>query len=189
MAEWLRSGLQNRLPRFNSGRGLQAFAAPQLRPGKPLIRGCRAVALAKAGVTGFIGASCFQSRRGFVIGNRAYAEWASSFPGSSAVEQPAVNRLVAGSNPARGATPSQIQGIGLGAHERRGPVCWANINRNPQPVGICPDPQASAPLPPAYTTPTPVPDPGTASYPTPARGLRLPRVDRSSARIAFRLRI
>jgi hypothetical protein len=26
------------------------------------------------------------------------------FPGSSAVEQPAVNRLVAGSNPARGAT-------------------------------------------------------------------------------------
>jgi hypothetical protein len=27
------------------------------------------------------------------------------FPGSSAVEQPAVNRLVAGSNPARGATP------------------------------------------------------------------------------------
>ncbi len=116
-----------------------AFAAPQLRPGKPLIRGCRAVALAKAGVTGFIGASCFQSRRGFVIGNRAYAEWPSSFPGSSAVEQPAVNRLVAGSNPARGATPSQIQGIGLGAHERRGPVCWANINRNPQPVGSCPD--------------------------------------------------
>jgi hypothetical protein len=31
------------------------------------------------------------------------AGWASSFPGSSAVEQPAVNRLVAGSNPARGA--------------------------------------------------------------------------------------
>ena len=59
--------------------------------------------MAKAGVTGFIGASCFQSHRGFVIGNRAYAEWASSFPGSSAVEQPAVNRLVAGSNPARGA--------------------------------------------------------------------------------------
>jgi hypothetical protein len=28
---------------------------------------------------------------------------ASAFPGSSAVEQPAVNRLVAGSNPARGA--------------------------------------------------------------------------------------
>jgi hypothetical protein len=29
------------------------------------------------------------------------------FPGSSVVEQPAVNRLVAGSNPARGAKPDQ----------------------------------------------------------------------------------
>jgi hypothetical protein len=29
------------------------------------------------------------------------------FPGSSAVEQPAVNRLVAGSNPARGAKQNQ----------------------------------------------------------------------------------
>jgi hypothetical protein len=29
---------------------------------------------------------------------------AAPFPGSSVVEQPAVNRLVAGSNPARGAT-------------------------------------------------------------------------------------
>ena len=73
---------------------LRCSAAPARQA---LIRGCRAVALAKAGVTGFIGASCFQSRRGFVIGNRAYAEWPSSFPGSSAVEQPAVNRLVAGS--------------------------------------------------------------------------------------------
>ncbi len=87
MAEWLRSGLQNRLPRFNSGRGLQAFSLSRLPEGiHPLLH--------EAG---------FQSRRGFVIGNRAYAEWASSFPGSSAVEQPAVNRLVAGSNPARGA--------------------------------------------------------------------------------------
>jgi hypothetical protein len=34
------------------------------------------------------------------------------FPGSSAVEQPAVNRLVAGSNPARGAKPNQrLSGI------------------------------------------------------------------------------
>src|SRR3954469_4988489 len=32
---------------------------------------------------------------------------AAPFPGSSVVEQPAVNRLVAGSNPARGATLSQ----------------------------------------------------------------------------------
>jgi hypothetical protein len=33
VAEWLRSGLQNRLPRFNSGRGLQqdqALTAPPL---------------------------------------------------------------------------------------------------------------------------------------------------------------
>jgi hypothetical protein len=28
VAEWLRSGLQNRLPRFNSGRGLHARALP-----------------------------------------------------------------------------------------------------------------------------------------------------------------
>jgi hypothetical protein len=34
---------------------------------------------------------------------------ASTFPGSSAVEQPAVNRLVAGSNPARGA--NKIRGF------------------------------------------------------------------------------
>ena len=33
---------------------------------------------------------------------------AAVFPGSSAVEQPAVNRLVAGSNPARGAKQNQI---------------------------------------------------------------------------------
>ena len=28
VAEWLRSGLQNRLPRFNSGRGLQTTPPP-----------------------------------------------------------------------------------------------------------------------------------------------------------------
>jgi hypothetical protein len=44
----------------------------------------------------------WQSRNGFVIGGRSACR--SVFPGSSAVEQPAVNRLVAGSNPARGAT-------------------------------------------------------------------------------------
>jgi hypothetical protein len=44
----------------------------------------------------------FQTARGFVIRGRACA--LPLFPGSSAVEQPAVNRLVAGSNPARGAT-------------------------------------------------------------------------------------
>jgi hypothetical protein len=41
-------------------------------------------------------------------------EHLTSFPGSSAVEQPAVNRLVAGSNPARGAKFPDIR-IGLSA--------------------------------------------------------------------------
>src|SRR5262245_59705097 len=41
-----------------------------------------------------------QTRPGFVIGPVAVN---GLFPGSSVVEQPAVNRLVAGSNPARGA--------------------------------------------------------------------------------------
>jgi hypothetical protein len=38
---------------------------------------------------------------------RVTPEHLASFPGSSAVEQPAVNRLVAGSNPARGAKQKQ----------------------------------------------------------------------------------
>ena len=42
------------------------------------------------------GRSRFAKQAGFVIAPL-------SFPGSSVVEQPAVNRLVAGSNPARGA--------------------------------------------------------------------------------------
>ena len=62
-----------------------------------------------------MGASHFQSRRGFVIGNRVGAR-AAVFPGSSAVEQPAVNRLVAGSNPARGA---KISAFPPAASERR----------------------------------------------------------------------
>ena len=51
--------------------------------------------------------ACFQSRHGFVIGKRIRARAAALFPGSSVVEQPAVNRLVAGSNPARGAKLNQ----------------------------------------------------------------------------------
>ena len=43
----------------------------------------------------------FQSGAGFVI--CGFRRASRLFPGSSAVEQPAVNRLVAGSNPARGA--------------------------------------------------------------------------------------
>src|ERR1700721_827873 len=42
-----------------------------------------------------------QSSRAFVI---ARHHRGAPFPGSSVVEQPAVNRLVAGSNPARGAS-------------------------------------------------------------------------------------
>ena len=39
---------------------------------------------------------------------RLTPEHLASFPGSSAVEQPAVNRLVAGSNPARGANKISV---------------------------------------------------------------------------------
>src|SRR5262245_14885317 len=42
-----------------------------------------------------------QTEQAFVIGRPPFC---APFPGSSVVEQPAVNRLVAGSNPARGAT-------------------------------------------------------------------------------------
>jgi hypothetical protein len=35
VAEWLRNGLQNRVPRFNSGRGLQASRHLALPPGAP----------------------------------------------------------------------------------------------------------------------------------------------------------
>ena len=45
--------------------------------------------------------SCFASREAFVI--RSRPPYDGMFPGSSVVEQPAVNRLVAGSNPTRGA--------------------------------------------------------------------------------------
>jgi hypothetical protein len=47
----------------------------------------------------------FAKQSSFVIG--ALARGTGLFPGSSVVEQPAVNRLVAGSNPARGATLNQ----------------------------------------------------------------------------------
>ena len=49
----------------------------------------------------FLARDALQSRRLFAIGTATRE--ALSFPGSSVVEQPAVNRLVAGSNPARGA--------------------------------------------------------------------------------------
>jgi hypothetical protein len=58
--------------------------------------------------------SFFAKPEGLVIRERGY--W-PSFPGSSVVEQPAVNRLVAGSNPARGATfqALPVQKIEFGA--------------------------------------------------------------------------
>ena len=55
-------------------------------------------------------------------------EQVRSFPGSSAVEQPAVNRLVAGSNPARGAKffkYSRRAGFDLGARQRDAPPAIA----------------------------------------------------------------
>lgn len=57
---------------------------------------------------GFQKGLCFEPNRMYKAGLRIKREQfrrhARLFPGSSAVEQPAVNRLVAGSNPARGAS-------------------------------------------------------------------------------------
>jgi hypothetical protein len=47
------------------------------------------------------------SKRDRLCYMRAFIAPSRLFPGSSAVEQPAVNRLVAGSNPARGAKLDQ----------------------------------------------------------------------------------
>jgi hypothetical protein len=98
VAEWLRNGLQNRVPRFNSGRGLQS----NLFTGRAFVPWFRASAK-----IGERAPECLAIRSGFcyrpfVITNVA------PFPGSSVVEQPAVNRLVAGSNPARGAKFFQL---------------------------------------------------------------------------------
>ena len=83
VAEWLRNGLQNRVPRFNSGRGLHRKLPRALDPSQEAIH--KAFASSQS--------LCYTARQS----PRA------PFPGSSVVEQPAVNRLVAGSNPARGA--------------------------------------------------------------------------------------
>ena len=69
-----------------------------------------------AGQPGKISAATRMGRR-FVLSKRdrlCYMRRAHAsrlFPGSSAVEQPAVNRLVAGSNPARGANSFKISNI------------------------------------------------------------------------------
>ncbi len=58
-------------------------------------------------------AYAFAKRLGFVM--RPLPQH-GLFPGSSVVEQPAVNRLVAGSNPARGAT--KIKDFCIAAHHK-----------------------------------------------------------------------
>src|SRR5262249_45174634 len=109
VAEWLRSGLQNRLPRFNSGRGLQLSQSCSFWLGGPSRWGRRRADEGRrsgwgrrTGTEALLPFRCFKSRCGFVIATRLHAS-AVVFPGSSVVEQPAGNRLVAGSNPARGA--------------------------------------------------------------------------------------
>jgi hypothetical protein len=85
-------GLQIRARRFDSGRGHQP-AKRRATAGKPV----RSSRFAKRGWL------CY---RPGCRGN-------GLFPGSSVVEQPAVNRLVAGSNPARGANKI---GVSEGPH-------------------------------------------------------------------------
>jgi hypothetical protein len=103
VAEWLRNGLQNRVPRFNSGRGLHfifdstILESPDVAPhgiGGKAENGCTEALSLAPGL-------CYRhpALRAFTL---------PVFPGSSAVEQPAVNRLVAGSNPARGATQNSL---------------------------------------------------------------------------------
>ena len=112
VAEWLRNGLQNRVPRFNSGRGLQPSLAQRVKVARRSFMRRRATRVA-ASYGKAAQAKPRQTHRDFrrIAAFKAgpallYALRARQllFPGSSAVEQPAVNRLVAGSNPARGAT-------------------------------------------------------------------------------------
>ena len=82
-------------PVWDNGRGLQ----PSLAKAKRREASARRCAAARQLSTarGEIGA--FKAGSALLYASLARA----LFPGSSAVEQPAVNRLVAGSNPARGA--------------------------------------------------------------------------------------
>ncbi len=65
----------------------------------------------------------FATRRTFCY-TRCASSLANVFPGSSAVEQPAVNRLVAGSNPARGAKLNQV------VRPRRRPAVSSEVRRS-----------------------------------------------------------
>ena len=94
-----RTACKTALPGFNSGRGLRKpFAQPALRR--------RAVAPATSIP---VRHAAFKAGAALLYAN-ALARAAAMFPGSSVVEQPAVNRLVAGSNPARGAKINLIRG-------------------------------------------------------------------------------
>jgi hypothetical protein len=82
-------------------RSAKPFTPVQFRAWPPIFRTSFATVLSAKG-------SCFApwrrlSKRDRLCYMRAFRRASRLFPGSSAVEQPAVNRLVAGSNPARGA--------------------------------------------------------------------------------------
>ena len=111
VAEWLRNGLQNRVPRFNSGRGLQASSWQSARIGFR-----RRI-------------SRFASSGPFVIGQGGSVP--PLLPGSSAVEQPAVNRLVAGSNPARGASSFKNLAIVFQVLYSHGPAARSSSSKSP----------------------------------------------------------
>ena len=97
-------GICHRRPRGGvvTQRSAKPFTPVQFRAWPPTC-GCRKRRSCGAARSGrrFPCAARFQSRHRFVIGRRLRKR--RLFPGSSVVEQPAVNRLVAGSNPARGA--------------------------------------------------------------------------------------
>ena len=75
------------------------------------------------------GFHAFAKRLGFVMRPLALAP--GLFPGSSVVEQPAVNRLVAGSNPARGAKQIKVLAAkNRVAGEASGQRLWRHLATN-----------------------------------------------------------
>jgi hypothetical protein len=123
VAEWLRSGLQIRVPRFNSGRGLQSFSKQfsfwtmvcsaqagrrgSLTPARSLGPSA-AVAIFPFECKNRPVETGRKKTKGLAsAGTFCYAErfpaFCTAFRGSSVVERPTVNRMVVGSNPTRGA--------------------------------------------------------------------------------------
>ena len=113
MAEWLRNGLQNRVPRFNSGRGLH----PRCRAHPRWVDGCRRRVDLWAPMHLRSWRHLFELLRGATP-----TRVTGLFRGSSAVEQPAVNRLVVGSNPTRGANHPVSGKHPAGGSTVRGPA-------------------------------------------------------------------